>query len=331
MLEKISTKNMSHDDWLAERRNSIGGSDAGAILGMNLFRTPYSVWAEKTGRLPEQEDNEAMRQGRDLEQYVADRFSEVSGWKTERYNYLLRDPVRAPHLHANIDRRIVGRGGKSGLECKTASTLNTKKFVNGQFPESYYAQCVSYLAVTGWRRWYLAALVFSKGLYIYQITTIENDIVPEWCESSVYVSQSEIEALTSYVSDWWDKYISNDVPPPVDGLESTTEAIKQVYPQEVEDTVEIFGRDDIISDYFCLSDQKKEIEAKIEFIKQQIQSDMRESSEAVCREAKISWRTQERSTFDWKAFQKEHPNVDLKPYFNTTKSRIFKIKKNKEE
>ena len=66
MLTKISTANMSREDWLAERRHSLGGSDMGAVLGLNRWSSPYSVWAEKTGRLPPKEDNEAMRQGRDL-------------------------------------------------------------------------------------------------------------------------------------------------------------------------------------------------------------------------------------------------------------------------
>lgn len=74
---KISTKGMSRQEWLEERRNAIGGSDTSAILGLNPYATPYTVWADKTGRLPEKEDSEAMRQGRDFEQYVADRFTEV--------------------------------------------------------------------------------------------------------------------------------------------------------------------------------------------------------------------------------------------------------------
>ena len=329
MLEKISTLNMSREDWLSERRKSIGGSDVGAILGMNPSRSPYVVWAEKTGRLADDEDNEAMRQGRDLEQYVADRFAEKSGLRPRKYNYILRDNVKAPHLHANIDRMILGVSvsGGAGLECKTASTLNMKKFAGGQFPESYYAQCVAYLAVTGWRRWYLAALVFGKGFYVYQLTTVEDDIVPEWCESSVYVSQDEIKALKSYAKDFWENYIEKDVPPPVDGLESTTEAIERSYSIDNGEIEVLVGYDDMIADYFTLVDQKKAIDTSINLIKQKIQCIMEESSECLTKSAKISWRTQERSTFDWKAFKKDNPDVDFEPYFNVSKNRVFRIKK----
>ncbi len=57
---------LTHEEWLEERRKSIGGSDAAALVGMNPYVTPYMLWADKTGRLPPKEDNEAMRQGRDL-------------------------------------------------------------------------------------------------------------------------------------------------------------------------------------------------------------------------------------------------------------------------
>ena len=66
-ITKIPTAGMNHNDWLAERRKSLGGSDMGAVLGLNRFRSPYSVWADKTGKLPDTADSEAMRIGRDLE------------------------------------------------------------------------------------------------------------------------------------------------------------------------------------------------------------------------------------------------------------------------
>ena len=81
-IQKVSTKDMSREDWLVERRKTIGGSDASGIMGLSKWASPYSVWAEKTGRVPEKEDTEAMRQGRDLEEYVALRWCEETGTGT---------------------------------------------------------------------------------------------------------------------------------------------------------------------------------------------------------------------------------------------------------
>ena len=83
-LTCISTRSMSRQAWLAERRKTIGGSDAAGIVGLSRYATPYTVWADKTGRLPEQEDNEAMRQGRDLEEYVAKRWARMPAWSARR-------------------------------------------------------------------------------------------------------------------------------------------------------------------------------------------------------------------------------------------------------
>ena len=66
-LKKISTKGMSRDEWLERRRKTIGGSDAAGIVGLSKWASPFSVWADKTGRAEEKAATEAMRQGRDLE------------------------------------------------------------------------------------------------------------------------------------------------------------------------------------------------------------------------------------------------------------------------
>jgi len=124
-ITKISTAHMSREEWLLRRRRTIGGSDAAGVMGMSPWATPYTVWAEKTGLLQEKPDTEAMRQGRDLEDYVARRFAEASGKTVRRENFMLYHDDY-PFAHADIDRWVVGE--KSGLECKTTSALNVRSF-----------------------------------------------------------------------------------------------------------------------------------------------------------------------------------------------------------
>ena len=325
-IQKISTRGMSREKWLEERRKSLGGSDMGAVLGLNRYRSPYTVWAEKTGRIGEEPENEAMRVGRDLEPYVASRFEEVSRKGVRRMNYLLRRED-CPHLHVNIDRQILGES--SGLECKTASALNLKRYEGGDFPESYYAQCVTYLAVTGWQRWYLAALVLGKGFYCYQITTVPDDYVPGWCESSVYVSPDEIKALKRCAADFWRDYIEADSPPPMDGAESTTETITTIY-EGGGGEVELFGRERLIEQYQYLMSQKKIIEEDAAIIKQQLMKDLGDNEHGYCGRFTVDWKAQSRQTFDARAFAKDHPGMDLSSYYKTTNFRKFAVKEDKE-
>lgn len=299
---------MNREQWLAERRKSLGGSDAAAIMGLNPYVTPYTVWADKTGRLPEQEDNEAMRQGRDLEEYVAQRFTEETGRKCRRKNRILRNPAY-PFAHANVDRWI--QGENAGLECKTTKLLNMKRFKGGEYPDTYYCQCVHYMAVTGADRWYLAVLVLGAGFYVF---TIERD-------------EKEIQALMDSEQLFWESYVERDVPPPVDGLEPTTETLNVIYKETREGRpISLWGRESILQEYFRLKDVLYDLTKQKNCIEQQLKEDMGEREQAECANYAISWRQQFRRSLDVEALIKDHPELDLSPYYKTTAFRTFKVK-----
>ena len=306
-LQRISTLNMPRDEWLERRRTSIGGSDAAAIMGLNDWSSPYSVWADKTGRLPETPDNEAMRQGRDLEEYVAQRWCEETGKRVRRVNAILLNPIY-PFAHANADRFVVGED--AGLECKTTSVLNLKKFKNGEYPTSYYVQCIHYMAVTGVKRWYLAVLVLNKGFYLY---TIERD-------------EAEIAALMAQEKDFW-RHVTKNTPPPVDGAEATTEAIKTIYFQSTGGTVDLFGRNALLDEYHEQKSIRDAADGRMEKIKQTIMLDLGDNDTGFCGSYKVTWRSQDRRTFDAKRFAANNPHIDIENYYNTTTFRKFDIRR----
>lgn len=57
MKRLISTLNLSKEDWLRYRKCGITGTDAGAILGVNPYRSAFQVYHDKisdtTGNMPE--------------------------------------------------------------------------------------------------------------------------------------------------------------------------------------------------------------------------------------------------------------------------------------
>lgn len=299
---------MDREKWLEERRKGIGGSDAAALVGMNSYSTPYMVWADKTGRLPEKENSEAMRQGRDLEQYVAERFTEATGKKVRRHNDIIRNP-QYPFAHANIDRAVIGE--KAGLECKTTSIMNLKKFKNGEFPENYYAQCVHYMAVTGWERWYLAVLVLNQGFYWF---VIERD-------------EDEIEALMKAEKEFWETYVTPDVPPPVDGLKPTSAALSAIFRDAgSQEGIDLFGRETLIREYLETKEIIKRYERENEQRKQMLQQDLAAHELGQAGSYSVTWKFQSKRSFDPKAFSRDYPNVDLSRYYSTTYFRKFDIK-----
>lgn len=304
-IVKVSTVGMSREEWLEERRHGIGGSDAGALVGMSKYASPYTVWLDKTGKLPDKEDTEAMRCGRDLEEYVARRFCEATGKKVRRDNHIIKNSLY-PFAHANVDRVIVGEN--AGLECKTTSTLDLKQFRGVEFPERYYCQCVHYMAVTGMDRWYLAVLVYGKGFYTY---TLERD-------------QAEIDALMAAEAEFW-PLVENNTPPALDGGEASEKAISTVYADSVPGSVQLFGREGMLEDYFRLKEQKEELEEQLGQIENTIKVDMGENDSGVCSGFKVSWKTQQRSTFQAKDFQRQHPEIPLDCFYKISSSRPFKV------
>lgn len=142
MKKLVSTLNLDKKSWLRYRKRGIGGSDAGAVCGLNPYRTAIQVYYDKTSDEIEEIDNEAMRQGREFEDYVAGRFCEASGKKVRRANAMYYDE-KNPFMLADADRMVVGEN--AGLECKTASPYMAEKWEDGKIPLSYQIQCHHYM------------------------------------------------------------------------------------------------------------------------------------------------------------------------------------------
>ncbi len=310
-LIRVSTKNMSREQWLERRRKSVGGSDAAAIVGLSRWASPFSVFCDKTGRLPDKPDTEAMRQGRDLEDYVARRFMEQTGKRVHQVSAMLYNPDY-PFAHADVDRLVTGED--AGLECKTTATLDLRQFNGVEFPEQYYAQCVHYLAVTGAKRWYLAVLAFGKGFFTF---TLERD-------------QAEIDALMAAEKEFW-RCVEQDTPPQIDGSEASSDALQALYPTSNGETAALFGRDTVLREYMELKEQRKGIDTRIGEIENSIKADMGEAESGRCGLFSISWKSQTRQTFQAKEFAKDHPTIDLTPYYKATNVRPFKVTEQEKE
>lgn len=304
-LKKISTVNMPHEEWLAHRQNSIGGSDASAIIGLNPYSSPYTVWADKLGKIPPKEDNEAMRLGRDLEDYVAKRWTEVTGKKVRRENNIITNPDY-PYAHANVDRVVVGED--AGLECKTTSVLNLKRFKDGDYPPTYYVQCVHYMMVTGAKRWYLAVLILGKE---FKKFTIERD-------------EEEIKALAKSEEDFWE-LVKKQTPPMADGTDSTTETISTIYAESTDNSVSLFAYESSLKQYLEIGKQIKELENLQKQIANGIKTFMGNSDKGESNSYKVSWASASRSTFDHKKFAEDHRNMDLSEYYKQSSYRTFKV------
>lgn len=307
MITKVSTKD--REDWKALRHKYIGGSDAAAVVGLNPYCSPFSLWAEKTGKVPGFGGNLATEVGSFLEEFVAKKFEQETGKKVRRINQsILNDDY--PFAIANIDRDVVGED--AGLEIKTTSEMNTRKFKNGEYPANYYCQCMHYMAMTGKKKWYLAVLIGNRDFKIFEI---ERD-------------EGEIEALMEAERKFW-HYVETDTAPPTDGSEATTEAIGNVFKESGGGAINLFGFEHELQQIKLLDAQIKNLQTLKDECANRIKAFMGDSSHGESGGFKVSWANQTRSSFDNKRFAFEHPEIDLSTYYKTTNMRPFKITEKK--
>lgn len=299
------TKNLSREEWLEHRRKGIGGSDAAVVCGLSPYRSKIELWADKTGRMPETEDNEAMRVGRDLEDYVAKRFCEATGKKVRNLNAMYAHDDY-DYIRANVDRDIVGEN--AGLECKTTSAFARSDFENGEIPAYYYCQCCHYMNVMGYDRMYLAVLVMGKAFYWFTIERNEADCL----------------ALLETETEFWTSHIVPDIRPEPDGSESADKVIRALSSEQRDNVITLFEQTDTAAELISVQEQRKALEKKEQELKQRLQLALEDNSEGYTINHKISRKPQSRTNVDTKRLKSELPTV-YEQYSRTTTSRVFKI------
>ena len=298
-------KTNSHEEWLSLRQKYIGGSDAASVIGLNTFCSAYTLWAEKTGKVAPFEGNLATDVGTYLEEFVAKRFEQETGKKVRRVNQsFLNDDY--PFAIANIDREIVGED--AGLEIKTTSEINTKKFNNGEYPANYYCQCMHYMAVTGKKKWYLAVLIGNRDFKIFEIDRDED----------------EISALMEAEKAFWE-HVENDTPPLADGTVSTSEALCTLYPESSDENIDLVGYENDLEKYMDIVSQIKALEGQKEEIANRVKAFLGDAGKGENERFKVSWTTSERKSLDTKRLVQEHADLDIEKYYKVSTARTFRV------
>lgn len=153
MIIKIN----SREEWLKARQaQGIGGSEAGAILGMNKYQTNVDLWELKTGRKepPDLSDNKAVQFGKFAEPLLRELFKQdYPEYKVEYHEFDLFVNDKYPFIFATLDGELTAPDGSRGiLEIKTTTIQNKMQWEqwDGRVPDSYYVQILHQLAATGW-------------------------------------------------------------------------------------------------------------------------------------------------------------------------------------
>ena len=307
MKKGRNVKDLTHEEWLIERRKGIGGSDAAAVAGLNPWKSAAAVFFEKTSELPPEtgEMSERLRIGHDLEDYVARRFAEETGKKVRRNNFMLHHDDY-PFILGDIDREIVGENAI--LECKTTNSYAAKDWAE-EPPLHYQIQCQHYLLVTGADRCYIAALIGNERFVWY---TIERD-------------EETMADLLAVEVDFWKNYVEAGVCPAPDGSAAYDEFIAKHYPTDDGMDIEL-SRDGVtaLEKYLELKQTADELDKTLKLYQQIVKVEMGDASKAVADGYKVSWKTQSRTTLDSKRLKAEKPDI-YEAYAKTSESRVFRV------
>lgn len=307
MYQKISTEKMEREEWLALRKTGIGGSDAGTVCGINPYSSAMKLFYDKTGKEVEEQENEAMRQGHDLENYVVQRFTEATGLKVRRSNYMYRN-TEYPFMIADVDRLVVGED--AGLECKTASAYQADKWKDGDIPLHYMLQCYHYMAVTGKRTWYIAAVILGKE-FVYHRLEWDNEL---------------IESLIHAEKRFWEDYIIPQKMPNPDGSKICNEILNQYFHSAKDKSVvKLVGFDEKLDRRAEIIKQVDSLQQELTYIEQEIKLFMQENERAFSEKYRISWVNVKSIRLDTNLLKQEKPEI-YKEYAKPSSSRKFQIR-----
>jgi putative phage-type endonuclease len=275
-LTKTKVANVRED--IENRNGYIGGSDIGTIMGVNQWKSPYTLWAEKTGLIEVEDisDKDAVWFGVMEEDIIAKRFMMKTELKVKKSNYAY-GCKEYPYLRGHVDR--IAAKGKWGLEIKTTSSWNKTKYDEGEIPESHYWQCMFYMFLTGWDTWYLA----TKRDNRFYITKISRD-------------DEAIERMIDACEDFWN-HVQSGEPVEIDGSDSTQETLEQMYPEEHQgETVNLDSQEESLIALLELATHEKNMKELKTKYQNEIKAVLGEAEKGETGQFIVSWKANAKGT-----------------------------------
>jgi putative phage-type endonuclease len=304
-MKKINIKDMPVDEWVELRKSSIGASDSGSILGLlpdSFGHNNVDTYLEKTGQAEGFEGNIATELGLELEPYIMRKFTEKTGLKARKDNFMRYHPD-IPYLSANLDGIVVGENVP--VEFKTMGEWS------GDIPAYYYTQLQHQMAVFG-------------SSYIYYVA-----LVLGWNKQVIVERYERDDDLIHNMFGEYDKFWNGHVLPKVAPEAITLADAGKLYPndngEEAEATPEII---ELARTTYQLQQVMKSQDKAIKVMKGSIGEFMKPSAILVQDGLTLAtWKKSKDGTkFDMEAFQADNPEMHKKYLIHKEGSRRMLIK-----
>jgi len=223
LLEKcntLSTDGLGYEAWLEKRKGSIGGSDAGSIMGLSAYGSPLTIYLEKKGLVSDREISRAAYRGKILEPVIFGLFAkDHPELAIEKAPYMFFSKTN-PFMSANIDGLISGNATIDGKEISGTGILEIKTsktgygFGDDEIPDTHYAQVQHYLSV------------LDLPWAVISVYMLENEVIKNYV---VMRNDDFIARLIAAEKDFWENFVQKDVMPAAMGLENEDDMITGMY------------------------------------------------------------------------------------------------------
>lgn len=143
-------------EWLKARKQGIGGSDAGCIVGANPWKSARQLWREKSGIVTPQDisDKPAVQFGKAAEQHLRALFLlTYPQYTCEYHEFRMYANDRLPFIFATLDGELTDTEHRRGiLEIKTTTIQTARQWDewDGKIPQHYYIQILHQFLACEW-------------------------------------------------------------------------------------------------------------------------------------------------------------------------------------
>jgi predicted phage-related endonuclease len=231
-----------HDspEWHALRARHVGGSEVSALFHVqpDYALSHYALYHVKKGTLPPPDvENERAEWGIELEAAIAHAAARRYGWKIHKGGYV-SDPT-TPGLGCTLDYVIeepgeqelaLGFTGPGVMEVKTVDWLIHKRaWTDEEPPLHILLQHQHQMAATGYTWGVVPALILGNT----------------HLECYRYAARPKLIAdIRARVTDFWAS-IREEREPTADGSEGAMLALRALYPEMVDEPVDLTGDDEL--------------------------------------------------------------------------------------
>lgn len=308
-IRVVSTENMSRDEWLMWRRKGIGGSDASIVCGLNKYKSPVELWMDKLGMLEPTEVGEAAYWGNILEPIVREEFAKRTSLKVDIEKSILKHS-EYPFMVANVDGIVKDpEHGNCIFEAKTSSVFRMEEWENS-IPEEYQLQVQHYMAVTGFKGAYVAALI-GGNQFKWQFIKRDDEV---------------IEMLIKLEQSFWE-HVKSKNPPPLDGSEAASLLLSRLYPKSKPESKITLPDEalDLIIEYEEYQEKEKQAAEQKEKAVNRLKALLGENEAGIAGSRIVSWKNIVSERLDSKQLKADIPEIYSK-YTQQSGYRRFTIK-----